>query len=118
MRLLLLLIVATTTLAAACPARHEAVDEVPADARRARVAVGETVELDEGRLRVTLVEMERGGTFADVTLAVEADGASVTDEVTVVRQNDYSDPVRVDGWTVRVAGFPGIDSANLVVWRE
>lgn len=118
MRLPLLLLIAATTLAAACPAQRDTVDEVPGDARRAVVTLGETVELHEGRVRVTLVEMERGGSFADVTLEVVAGGDSVIDEITAVRQRDYSDPVRVGGWIVRIEGFPGVDSARLVAWSE
>lgn len=118
MRLPLLLLISATTLAAACPAQRDTVDEVPVDARRAVVTLGETVELHDGRIRVTFLEMERGGSFADVTLEMVAGGASVTDEITAVRQREHSDPVRVGGWIVRIEGFPGVDSVRLVAWSE
>lgn len=116
-RFLLLVLGTATTLAAACPARSP-LEEVPPGAERARVVLGETLSLHDGRLRVTFAEMERGGSFADVVLVIESGEASVTDEVTVVRQSEYSNPVRLPGWVVRIEGFPGVDSAMVVAWPE
>lgn len=91
---------------------------MPPGAERARVVLGETISLHDGRLRVTFAEMERGGSFADVVLVIETGEASVTDEVTVVRQSEFSNPVRLPGWVVRIEGFPGVDSAMVVAWSE
>lgn len=116
-RFLLLLLTAATTLAAACPAR-DTLDSVPATAEWARVVLGETAALHDGRVRVTFVAMARAGSFADVTLTVAAGGTSVTDEVTVVRQSEYSSPIRLPGWVARIEGFPGVDSVRVVAWPE
>lgn len=118
-RLLLLAVAVSTTVAAGCPVRRDVVEDVPADARRARVSLQETASLFDGALRVTFVEMDRAGSFAEVTLALAASGAAATMvDVTAVRQREYSKPIAYPPWTLAVAGFPGVDSVEIVAWRS
>lgn len=117
-RFLGLAFVVAATLAAGCPVNRDTVDEVPADARRARVGLEGTASLFDGALRVTFVEMERAGSFAEVTLALRggSGGAALVD-VTAVRQREYSEPIAYSPYVVAVAGFPGVDSVEIVAWR-
>lgn len=80
---------------------------------------GESATVLEGQVIVTLADVEPGNTIAEVTLRLAtADGGSTAGTVEVVRNQNFSEALRLSPYAVRVVEYPGVDSAHLVVTRE
>lgn len=105
-------------LGAGCPIRRGEGERPPPDALRVTVVEGETVRFYDDRLRLTVVSMTRAASWAGVTLRLRADGSTVEKRVTAVRQSEFSEPVELDPFVVRIRGLPGVDRVPLVVWER
>lgn len=106
-------------LLAGCALRSQApVVHVPADAIEVLVPVGEVREAYDGAVRVHLISMERGPKEAAVVLRLESGGQVQQQEVGITRSEAWSDPVRLEGWGARLSGYPGVDAARIIVWRD
>lgn len=106
-------------LASSCPRQQELrADRVPDDADRIALRTGEHAMFEGDRVIVTLVEIRHGGEFAYITIRLDVGEEVVESRVTATRQGDLTQAVRLDPYSVRVEGYPGIDSATLVVVDE
>ncbi|HUP00664.1 MAG TPA: hypothetical protein VM737_03980 [Gemmatimonadota bacterium] len=108
-------------MAAGCPFRQS--DRSPGEAAWSEevfLRVGDEASVDAGALSVALIALDPGSRIAEVTLRLTLAGAgdSVVETVDAVRNAQHSEAVRLGGYTARVRGFPGVDSATLVVARE
>jgi len=119
-RLIPLAVLFLVNFAATCPADREPspAEEVPLDAIRLTVRMGEPRSLYEGRLRLAVTEMGRGGTWARVTLLLQSAGETVEEEIRIGRNADSSDVVRLAPFAARLDGYPGVDQVTLLVWEE
>lgn len=118
-RLTPLVILFLVTFAASCPAdREPPTEEVPRDAIRLTVQVGEPHSLYDGRLRLAVTEMGRGGTWARVRLLLQSAGETVEREIRVGRNADSSEVVRLAPFVAQLDGYPGVDKVTLLVWEE
>jgi hypothetical protein len=80
---------------------------------------GESASVLDGQLVVTLADVEPGNRIAEVTIRLAtADGQSSAGTVEAVRNQNYSEALRLEPFAVRVVEYPGVDSARLVVTRE
>ena len=80
---------------------------------------GESEAVLDGQVVVTLADVEPGNRIAEVTIRLATpDGASSAGTVEVVRNQNYSEALRLEPFAVRVVEYPGVDSARLVVTRE
>lgn len=80
---------------------------------------GESASVLDGQVVVTLADVEPGNRIAEVTLRLAtADGQSSAGTVEVVRNQNFSEAMRLEPFAVRVVEYPGVDSARLVVTRE
>jgi hypothetical protein len=80
---------------------------------------GESASLLGDQIIVTLADVEPGNRIAEVTLRLATpDGGSTAGTVEVVRNQNYSEALRLSPYAVRVVEYPGVDSARLVVTRE
>lgn len=80
---------------------------------------GESASVLEDQVVVTLADVEPGNHIAEVTIRLAtSDGGSIAGTVEVVRNQNYSEALRLEPYAVRVVEFPGVDSARLVVTRE
>ena len=80
---------------------------------------GESASVLDGQVVVTLADVEPGNRIAEVTIRLAtADGQSSAGTVEVVRNQNYSEALRLEPFAVRVVEYPGVDSAHLVVTRE
>jgi hypothetical protein len=80
---------------------------------------GESASLLDGQVVVTLADVEPGNRIAEVTLRLATpDGGSTAGTVEVVRNQNYSEALRLSPYAVRVVEYPGVDSARVVVTRE
>ena len=76
----------------------------------------EQVFLREGESASVL---EPGNRIAEVTIRLAtADGQSSAGTVEAVRNQNYSEALRLEPFAVRVVEYPGVDSAHLIVTRE
>ena len=67
----------------------------------------------------TLADVEPGNRIAEVTLRLATpDGQSTAGTLEAVRNQNYSEAMRLEPFAVRVVEYPGVDSARLVVTRE
>lgn len=106
-------------LGAACPVQEGGwVEQTPDDAIRLSIREGESATVFDGRLQITFLRQERGGSFSKVTMRLDAGGETTTGTVVAVRQTDQSDVVRLEPFAVRVLDFPGVDSATFAAWEE
>lgn len=117
-RSLLHALLCLVVLGAGCPMGRGEAERPPADAVRVTVVEDEIVPLYDDRLRLSVVSMTRTANWAKVTLRLRADGRTVEKQVTAVRQADYSEPVELDPFVVRIRGLPGVDRVPLVVWER
>lgn len=116
LRAVSLLLAAGLVTAAGCPLRQS--DREPDSATRQEeifLRVGEETLVDEGRLTVRLPLMDRGDRISRVTIRLTASGRTVEETVEAVRNSEYSEAIRLDPYAVRVIGYPGVDSARLLV---
>ena len=80
---------------------------------------GESASVLDGQLIVTLADVEPGNRIAEVTLRLATpDGQSSAGTLEAVRNQNYSEAMRLEPFAVRVVEYPGVDSARLVVTRE
>ena len=80
---------------------------------------GESASVLDGQVVVTLADVEPGNRIAEVTIRLAtADGQSSAGTVEAVRNQNYSEALRLEPFAVRVVEYPGVDSAHLVVTRE
>ncbi len=80
---------------------------------------GESASVLDGQVVVTLADVEPGNRIAEVTFRLATpDGQSTAGSVQVVRNQNYSEAIRLEPFAVRVVEYPGVDSARLVVTRE
>lgn len=80
---------------------------------------GESAPVLDGQVVVTLADVEPGNRIAEVTLRLATpDGQSSAGTVEVVRNQNYSEALRLAPFAVRVVEYPGVDSAHLVITRE
>lgn len=80
---------------------------------------GESAPVLEGQVIVTLADVEPGNSIAEVTLRLATpDGGSTVGTIEVVRNQNFSEALRLSPYAVRVVEYPGVDSAHLVVTRE
>jgi len=118
-RLVPLLLLVLVTVAASCPEERESpTEEVPLEAIRLTVRMGEPRSLYDGRLRLAVTEMGRGGTWARVRLLLQSDGETVEQEIRVGRNADPGEAVRLAPFVARLDGYPGVDQVTLLVWEE
>jgi hypothetical protein len=113
--------VAFLAAAAGCPLRQSDREPSPGEVRieEVRLRVGESAQVAEGGLRVSLVALDYGNRIAEATLRLAGpDGSSVEETIEVIRNARLSQAVRLAPYAVRVVGFPGVDSVLLQVTRE
>jgi hypothetical protein len=80
---------------------------------------GQSASVLEDQIVVTLADVEPGNRIAEVTIRLATPGGeSSVGTVEVVRNQNYSEALRLDSFAVRVVEYPGVDSARLVVTRE
>jgi hypothetical protein len=80
---------------------------------------GQSASVLEDQVAVTLVDVEPGNRIAEVTIRLATgDGGSSVGTVEVVRNQNYSEALRLEPYAVRVVEYPGVDSARLVITRE
>ncbi|CAN5758055.1 hypothetical protein BH20GEM1_BH20GEM1_07780 [soil metagenome] len=80
---------------------------------------GESASVLGDQLVVTLADVEPGNRIAEVTIRLVAPGGeSSVGTVEVVRNQNYSEALRLDPFAVRVVEYPGVDSARLIITRE
>lgn len=114
-------LVALLAGAAGCPLQQS--DREPSQGEVSleefRLRVGESARVAGGELEVSLVALDYGNRIAEVTLRLAGpEGRSVEETFEVVRNARLSEAVRLEPYSVRVVGFPGVDSALLQVTRE
>ena len=119
-RSLLVAVSLYSALGAGCPFRQSDRDlEGAGWTQEVHLRVGESATVDEGRLIVSVPALEPGNRIANITIRLQSPGGeSVEEAVEVVRNAPYSETVRLGAHTARVKGFPGVDSATLLVTRE
>lgn len=118
LRAIPVLLAAGLVTAAGCPLRQS--DREPDRATWSEeifLRVGEETPVDEGRLTVRLPLMDRGDVISRVTIRLTASSQTVEETVQAVRNTDYSEAVRLEPYAVRIIGYPGVDSARLLVER-
>lgn len=121
LRIACIAVVAFLVGAAGCPLRQSdrepSQGEVPIE--EVRLRVGESTRVAGGELEVSIVALDYGNRIAELTLRLAGpDGRSVQETIEVVRNARLSEAVRLEPYSVRVVGFPGVDSALLQVTRE
>lgn len=80
---------------------------------------GESASVLDGQVVVTLADVEPGNRIAEVTIRLATpDGGSTAGTVEAIRNQNYSEAMRLEPFAVRVVEYPGVDSARLVVTRE
>jgi hypothetical protein len=80
---------------------------------------GESASVLEDQIVVTLADVEPGNRIAEVTIRLATPGGeSSVGTVEAVRNQNYSEALRLEPFAVRVVEYPGVDSARLVVTRE
>jgi hypothetical protein len=80
---------------------------------------GESAPVLDGQVVVTLADVKPGNRIAEVTVRLATpDGQSNAGTVEVVRNQNYSEALRLEPFAVRVVEYPGVDSARLVVTHE
>lgn len=119
-RIFLVAVTLYSALGAGCPFRQSDRDlEGAGWTQEVHLRVGESATVDEGRLIVSVPALEPGNRIANVTIRLQSPGGeSVEEAVQVVRNATYSETVRLGAHAARVKGFPGVDSATLLVTRE
>ena len=97
--------------------RSDRVDSGPSE--EVFLKEGESAPVLDGQVVVTLADVEPGNRIAEVTVRLATpDGQSSAGTVEVVRNQNYSEALRLDPYAVRVVEYPGVDSARLVVTHE
>ena len=97
--------------------RSDRVDSGPSE--EVFLREGESTPVLDGQVVVTLADVEPGNRIAEVTVRLATpDGQSSVGTVEVVRNQNYSEALRLEPFAVRVVEYPGVDSAHLVVTRE
>lgn len=80
---------------------------------------GQSAAVLDEQVSLTLVDVEPGNRIAEVTVRLATpDGTSNVGTVEVVRNQNFSEALRLEPFAVRVVEYPGVDSARLVVTRE
>jgi hypothetical protein len=98
-------------------ARADRVDSGPSE--EVFLREGQSASVLENQIVVTLADVEPGNRIAEVTIRLATPGGeSSVGTVEVVRNQNYSEALRLDPFAVRVVEYPGVDSARLVVTRE
>lgn len=118
LRSLAAVVLAAAVLGAGCPLRQSDRAPDPGTWRNEvflRAGGEETV--DGGALTVSLLSVEPGNRLAHLTLRLRTATGSVEERIEVVRNTELSKAVRLDPYAVRVVGFPGVDSAHLLIER-
>ena len=114
------LLVVVPSLGAGCPFRQS--DRAPEPEvwkEEVFLRVGESAEVDEGALVVTLLTVDAGNRLGTVGVRLAgADGRSTEETLQVIRNAPLSEAARLEPYAVRVVGYPGVDSARLQVTRE
>ncbi len=104
-------------LAAACPNRQSA--RAPeSDAWREEVDLhtGQSASVDDGGLTITLESVDVGNRVGYAYLRLEPRGGeSVQARIEAVYGARFSDEAKAGPYEVRLKGYPGADSATLVV---
>lgn len=115
-----LLVATVTTMGAGCPVQQgEREPEVEDWRQEIYLRSGETEQVDGGQLAITLHAVEGGRRLAFVTLRLEkSSGESIEEQVKQARNVELSQALRLEPYAVRIVGFPGVDSAQLLVIRE
>ena len=97
--------------------RSDRVDSGPSE--EVFLREGESAPVLDGQVVVTLADVEPGNRIAEVTVRLATpDGQSTAGTVEVVRNQNYSEALRLEPFAVRVVEYPGVDSAHLVITRE
>ncbi|MGH7558233.1 MAG: hypothetical protein ACREMD_10750 [Gemmatimonadota bacterium] len=119
-RAALLALAAPVCLGAGCPfEQSDRVPEAETWTEEVFLRVGESAEVDDGQLVVTVLTVDAGSRLGTVTVRLAgADGRSTEEVIDVVRNALLSEAARLEPYAVRVMGFPGVDSARLQVSRE
>ena len=106
-------------LAAGCPFRQsDRAPEAEAWTEEVFLRVGESAEVDDGRLVVTVLTVDAGSRIGSVAVRLATDGRSADEELEVVRNAPFSEAARLEPYVIRVLGYPGVDSARLQITRE
>lgn len=113
-------VLATSSLLSCAFRQNERADRVESGpSEEVFLREGESASVLEDQLVVTLADVEPGNRIAEVTLRlVAAGGASSVGTVEAVRNQNYSEALRLEPFAVRVVEYPGVDSARLIVTRE
>ena len=113
------LVAAALVLSAGCPTRQS--DREPSATAwtdQVFLRVGEEQPLDDGRVTVGLPLLDWGDRISVVTVRLRTqDGQVVEETIEAVRNTDYSSAIRLDPYVARVVGYPGVDSATIMVER-
>lgn len=80
---------------------------------------GQSASVLDEQVSITLVDVEPGNRIAEITIRLATpDGTSNVGTIEAVRNQNFSEALRLDPYAVRVVEYPGVDSAHLVVTRE
>ena len=111
---------AVTVLSSCSVRQNERADRVESGpSEEVFLREGESASVLEDQVVVTLADVEPGNRIAEVTIRLATpDGVSIAGTVEVVRNQNYSEALRLEPFAARVVEFPGVDSARLVVTRE
>ena len=97
--------------------REERVESGPSE--EVFLREGQSSGVLEDQVSVTLVDVEQGNRISEVTIRLAtSDGASNVETVEAVRNQRFSEALRLESYAVRVVEYPGVDSARLIVTRE
>ena len=121
LRLVAVALVALAAGAAGCPLRQSEREASAGETtlEEVRLRVGESAQVAGGSLEVSLQALVYGNRIAELTLRLTgSDGSSIEETIEAIRNARLSKAVRLEPYSVRVVGFPGVDSALLQVTRE
>lgn len=80
---------------------------------------GQSAAVLDDQVSITLVDVEPGNRIAEITIRLATpDGTSNVGTIEAVRNQEFSEALRLEPYAVRVVEYPGVDSARLVVTRE
>jgi len=112
-----LVIIAATSCAFRQNVRADRVESGPRE--EVFLREGQSASVLDDQVVVTLADVEPGNRIAEVTIRLATPGGeSSAGTIEAVRNQNYSEALRLDLFAVRVVEFPGVDSARLIVTRE
>lgn len=119
-RLAGIIVVAGLTMAAGCPTEQQRRVGEAAWNEEVVLRTGDRAVLDEQRFAVTVEGINTVERFSHVALLLELfqTGEFVQDTIRTVWNAELSSASRLPPYSVRVKGFPGADTATLIVFRE